>query len=1088
MNDGIPLTTIGSPNSSISPPSSRRNGDSTLSTLSTISQSSSTTTSTPLSHQIINPNNSNSNNSTNKYNNPSSSSSSRRVARRACLSCREKKIKCDGEPVSSITSADGTNKIIPEKTRICSNCKFLDIKCIFVQSNRGGRRKRKEVDNESSSLTGSLSSPNIISIGESLKKSRLLLHESQQQQLQPPQPLHQPQQLQQQQDFNNKENNGDENSIERVSSFILDDVNSRKKLSSPVPSTTTTYEKPKILTRSSSIDYSRSTLDSPEVRYSDPRGNNISNQHHHQPTPPLPPAPPHHQSSFQNHYPFRHPPGPHPHHHPHHPHGPHSHQHGPPPHFGHHDFPPGSTPTPPHAPPPPHHHSDHPPHHGPPGPHHHPHSHQYPFQHKSKPTSDDQLPLPSITDTYPPTSFPSRHPPHHRHYPPPPHGPPHHHPHGQPPPHARNRFFNGYENPAYTSSQQQQQQQPQPPPPVPLDISESYDNSYYNSPKPSITSASPVSYKSGITTVNESPKLSTVNQPPFHDDELSKYELPKWEILNILIDYYYIYNQPSHQIFPGKSILLKNLSLNVDSSIIHIMIATICILSKRKNPNLDINSDEQYWVLKMDKYWDNLNGFGIMACFRLLAKCTSFRFNMYRVNSCNIKIFETIYENNYIEIYSQKRFEFKDNNRGNKNSLFGTSRQCYERETILRLIWTFYINHIILLRFNQGRPYYKLSSILDDFKFDYERDHYSNNILLPLNDIDFMNLKLVNNRTSWKQLYEKSHIPSDLTSLILSSKIFENLLSKLSNDDLTFENLINCNEFNVNFSNKISDQHINIIESKNLIVINITYWFANLILRVGEVLQYNFFIYEVMKFKMCKYEFRRNVSTKEQDTEKDIFTPLICDEFLDTNNITNQLKKFNSNQWKSLIEITKALSGFVSLIEIIPSQDYINYSIVIGPTSIYQDSKNSKDCKLNFRDVISNPIEWYDAPELKATVKESWNKFPQYTLSFSTAFLSVACSLAVLTKYVKLDINHPTTKQLKVELVETGESIEVPDIIIDDDLWILKNFNSIMVSKKVSSLCEFIKYKLYYSNEEVMHDTIKRMNKLTQHLEEILSQ
>ena len=44
----------------------------------------------------------------------------------------------------------------------------------------------------------------------------------------------------------------------------------------------------------------------------------------------------------------------------------------------------------------------------------------------------------------------------------------------------------------------------------------------------------------------------------------------------------------------------------------------------------------------------------------------------------------------------------------------------------------FYINNIILLRFNQGRPYYKLSSIMNGFKFDYDRDQYSNNILLPM--------------------------------------------------------------------------------------------------------------------------------------------------------------------------------------------------------------------------------------------------------------------------------------------------------------------------------------------------------------------
>lgn len=46
----------------------------------------------------------------------------------------------------TVTGADGTNKIIPERTRTCSNCRFLDIECVFVQSNRGGKRKKRDPD------------------------------------------------------------------------------------------------------------------------------------------------------------------------------------------------------------------------------------------------------------------------------------------------------------------------------------------------------------------------------------------------------------------------------------------------------------------------------------------------------------------------------------------------------------------------------------------------------------------------------------------------------------------------------------------------------------------------------------------------------------------------------------------------------------------------------------------------------------------------------------------------------------------------------------------------------------------------------
>ncbi|KAL6928624.1 hypothetical protein ACO0SA_001952 [Hanseniaspora valbyensis] len=60
------------------------------------------------------------------------------VAKRACLSCRTKKIKCDGE----IT-------VFQEGQERCSNCKDSRIeKCEFVPSKRGGRRPRKQLSPE----------------------------------------------------------------------------------------------------------------------------------------------------------------------------------------------------------------------------------------------------------------------------------------------------------------------------------------------------------------------------------------------------------------------------------------------------------------------------------------------------------------------------------------------------------------------------------------------------------------------------------------------------------------------------------------------------------------------------------------------------------------------------------------------------------------------------------------------------------------------------------------------------------------------------------------------------------------------------
>lgn len=54
----------------------------------------------------------------------------RKVAKRACLACRERKIKCDGEANPDPSGGPGK----------CTNCVRSTLECVFVASNRGGRR------------------------------------------------------------------------------------------------------------------------------------------------------------------------------------------------------------------------------------------------------------------------------------------------------------------------------------------------------------------------------------------------------------------------------------------------------------------------------------------------------------------------------------------------------------------------------------------------------------------------------------------------------------------------------------------------------------------------------------------------------------------------------------------------------------------------------------------------------------------------------------------------------------------------------------------------------------------------------------
>ena len=67
------------------------------------------------------------------------------MASRACLACRDKKIKCDGELRTSYSKAPTTTQAQNFNTfyKKCSNCLSSGIECVFVPSKRGGSRRKK---------------------------------------------------------------------------------------------------------------------------------------------------------------------------------------------------------------------------------------------------------------------------------------------------------------------------------------------------------------------------------------------------------------------------------------------------------------------------------------------------------------------------------------------------------------------------------------------------------------------------------------------------------------------------------------------------------------------------------------------------------------------------------------------------------------------------------------------------------------------------------------------------------------------------------------------------------------------------------
>lgn len=83
--------------------------------------------------------------------------SKRPVSKRACLACREKKIKCDGEISYTVPGdADADNGKVPRRFtyKKCTNCMMAGIECVYVPSRRGGRRKKHRSRSGSSEDAG----------------------------------------------------------------------------------------------------------------------------------------------------------------------------------------------------------------------------------------------------------------------------------------------------------------------------------------------------------------------------------------------------------------------------------------------------------------------------------------------------------------------------------------------------------------------------------------------------------------------------------------------------------------------------------------------------------------------------------------------------------------------------------------------------------------------------------------------------------------------------------------------------------------------------------------------------------------------
>ncbi|CUM63205.1 uncharacterized protein PRCAT00000774001 [Priceomyces carsonii] len=1015
----------------------------------------------------------------------------RRVARRACLSCRKKKIKCEVPPSNDDSSTAKKGKSDERKEGrnndkvACTNCSSLGIECVFVRSNRGGRRKKRQLGDVLSSESPLISNfDGREGVPASVNKDRRLSP------------------------FDDSSNFSKESGVERISSYMFDGEQSKfpdfsrlKPLSPTLSYLSSTTDG---LNRLSLERSSRSEFFPRAYEYH----NMYQPVYQHPINPPgiglplpLPPPPPsqaslHHMEPHYPH-PYSYPPPLPPHH-----------RHGPPPHHMHYES------GPPHhlhheAGPPAHHmHHPHHPHH----PHHHRHHHRH-----HHPSYYTHLP-------HSPRSPPSE---------------PHDHIYGMPmksprkPPSqasdTRLNFLNNKlkweQNPQLVqdASRSQRQSSIGFGSELPSNRNETsfmtpgsrhaafekeknFDKKGYQlrhsyrhlenevkngrlnenaermravdkgyekvnlpnsdlkgslatpdtflsygysrrSTDQDVSSPSPsVSTSSRSTSLTSKAGLNSSVIGGYSDVELAEYQLPPWKTLNKLIDFYYTYYQIRDQLFPSKEKFLKNFSLVTDSSLLHAMIAIIS-----HNVDEDIESDELYWIARLKEYWDNLTDFGMLWYYSLLLKTPSYKNDMPNSLEAVKRIWELIQRNNYFETL-----------KGSENLVLN-ARQRYERDIIIRLMWIYLVNKTIFLRFKEGYPYYRLSIINPDYKVAYDLHNFTNSIPLPANGFEYLNIK--SDRSKWDRSDSSELSIEDSTAAIYCLVFFENILNKISNNELT-EFLSIDRKLVSLVTEKVI---IKKVEQKQ-IIINSTFLFTAFAIHEALLLQNLYPLTDLIIFKSTQHKFG---SLRSGPPKKLLLLDniSIVDKF-DLDKVPSIIDNMDDRQWISLVDILANIKDIVDLIELDPN-------VADFKIQIYA----------NYHENV--PIDDF------TDVKQVWLKYTDFALVIACSLIPIMISLIVLTKFISFEgtldgVLATYYAQNARERLENDRSSDEEKVgkkmkTISVDAKLLDVFEIDVLLKKLSNLIEFIKTKLSFDNDEVAKDTMLKINKVSHYLEELLN-
>lgn len=541
------------------------------------------------------------------------------------------------------------------------------------------------------------------------------------------------------------------------------------------------------------------------------------------------------------------------------------------------------------------------------------------------------------------------------------------------------------------------------------------------------------------------PTPANAQPDPFPSHELKEYSLPPWNILSEVVDFYFIYVNPNLLLLPCKNFFLKRLALNSDSSILHAMITVVC--TRRK---WQFEEGESYWLDQMHRFWDNLNDFGMLLCYSLVAQAPIIKNKFHNFVGLNDSMFEVIKSNRYLDVLQAS---------SNLNT-----RKRFENEALIRMIWIYWIGSLIF-RLRLGRPYSKLFMMRNDnvlVNSDLSHQH-ERNFPLPVPNESYVKCQ-DSRRAAWDDL--NNGICEDSATPIKAALILQQVMDKISNNELSKDNLVLASEFR----NMLKDR-LYLVKEDTLIV-NAHFIVSNFLINYADIIQRCHFINHLLAFEvLMRSSMRDNKSDSGIDDTRDYIPRLntfAANNIINLEELPSSILEMDSFQWACLIAVIEDTLTIIELINvhlgILPSDTTPRYSVLYGVTCL----DASRD--------------WFMSKELISRGESTWLKASDFSVIAACSLVSIIPSLIVLRKLFEIRSNGEGKSQAVL-----SKSGEVLDFDVEVPVKALNGFNHETLQKGFDRVLEFIRFRTQYdAKRSLQEDTITNINKVGHYLEEIL--